>query len=141
MDTNEFKTRIESAKTKIRQQIAQINSTANSRSLNVLDTGVGGPEHSYRIEQRRRTNGKIEREASTIASTLYGYIGALSNCQDCEQLWQWLQRELMPRPLYKEGGGIDWQAWWSQLNNSALNTEYNRQYGQALQTIYSCFWV
>lgn len=138
MDTNEFKTRIESAKSKIKQQIDQIYRTANSRSLNV---GVGGPEHSYRIEQRRRTNGKIEREASSIASTLYGYIDSLSNCQNSQDVWQWLQRELMPRPIYREGGGIDWQAWWSQLHSSALNTEYNRQYGRALQTIYSCFWV
>ena len=141
MDTKDFQTRIESAKAKIRQQIDQINRTANSRSLNVLDTGVGGSEHSYRIEERRRINGKIDREACTITGTLYGYIDFLSNCQNSNELWQWLQRELIPRPIYKEKGGIDWPAWWEEQRKSPLNTEFGRQYGQALQKIYSCFWV
>ncbi|MBI5171718.1 MAG: hypothetical protein HY986_02465 [Candidatus Melainabacteria bacterium] len=141
METQEFARRIQSAQTKITQQIASINGTANSRSLDIFDTNAGGALHSYRIEQRRTANAKIERQASTITGTLYEYIKFLSNCQNCEELWEWLQGELMPRPIYKEGGGIDWQAWWSKLHNSALNTEYNRQYGRALQTIYSCFWV
>ncbi len=69
MDNQEFQRRRESAISKVRQQIDRINGVANSKLLDVYDTGVGSPEHTYQANQRAKANGQNPL--------------ALSNCQLC----------------------------------------------------------
>jgi hypothetical protein len=141
MENQEFQRRRESAISKLRQQIDRINGVTNSKLLDVYDTGVGSPEHTYQANQRAKANGQVLRESGVITSTLYDYIKDINRCSDDTELWQWLQGELMPRAVYKEEGGIDWPKWWSAMRDKSLDSKYNRAYGKALQDIYSCFWV
>lgn len=141
MDIEEYTRRRDRAVASLRRQIASIDGITRARLVNVFDTKAGSGEHSYLVEQRRRSNAMVERQPGIITGTLYDYIEDLQRCSDTTQIWAWLHRELRPVAVYSECGGIDWSQWWRNLEASSTASEYDRQYGRALQAVYSCFWV
>lgn len=151
MNTEEFNRRRDAAREEIEQSLLGYSRRSNASLLEVCNTNAGGSEHTYRIEQRRRHNGQIERAATLTYANVKEILDELEKARDAEELWKYIASEVRMTVLpgresiaRDDNTGIDWEKARHHFNKSPkLPHAYDAMEARlkALHAIYRKFWV
>lgn len=85
MNSQDFNKRLSQALQKIESLLKGHTQQNQQKLLEVCDTGSGGSEHSYRIEQRRRFNGEIEQMDQFTYTNIQAVLDRLSTVKDVNE--------------------------------------------------------
>lgn len=80
--------------------------------LNVCDTGKGGADHSYQVEENRREAARADNDASRESAQWQGWVERIEQLRSFEEYISWLRRVLQRDGWegFEEGYEVDFRA-------------------------------